>query len=61
VSEHFGGAIPDEITLTRDEAATVLLVLDDAVEDCRSPALRRRIEHAAQVIVEKFLPDLPDL
>jgi hypothetical protein len=57
----FGGSIPDEITLTRDEAATVLLAIDDAIPIARDGELRRRLEHAAQIIVDKFLPDLPYL
>lgn len=61
MSTPFGGSIPDEIVLTRQDAATVLLVLDDAVEQIDDDDLRRRLEGAAQLIVEKFLPDLPDL
>jgi hypothetical protein len=38
----------------------VLLALDD-VDEVTSPDLKQRIERAAQIIVEKFLPDLPDL
>ena len=57
----FGGSIPNEIVLTRDEAATVLLAIDDAVERLGDNELRARLERAAQTIVEKFLPDLPDL
>jgi hypothetical protein len=57
----FGGSIPDEIVLTRDEAATVLLAIDDAVEESADSELRARLEHAAQILVDKFLPDLPDL
>jgi hypothetical protein len=61
VSEPFGGAIPDEITLTRNEAATILLTIDDAVPVVRDAALRARLERAARIIVDKFLPDLPFL
>jgi hypothetical protein len=61
VTEPFGGALPDNISLSRAEAAMVLLALDDAVDEVTAPDLKRRIERAAQVIVEKFLPDLPDL
>jgi hypothetical protein len=57
----FGGSIPDEIVLTRDEAATVLLAIDDAVEQSEDNERRARLEHAAQIIVDKFLPDLPHL
>lgn len=61
MSDPFGGSIPDEIVLDRGEAAVILLALDDAVEEVEDEALRRRLERAAQMIVEKFLPDLPDL
>ncbi|MEX2659185.1 MAG: hypothetical protein WD232_05790 [Acidimicrobiales bacterium] len=64
MSDPIGGRIPDEIVLTRDEAARVLLALDEAVEAVEAVGdadLRRRLERAAQIIVEKFLPDLPDL
>ena len=61
VTTPFGGSIPDEIVLTRDEAATVLLAIDDAVEESEDNELRARLEQAAQIIIDKFLPDLPDL
>lgn len=61
MSAPFGGSIPDEITLTRHEAATVLFALDEAVEMTADDERRRRLEQAAQLIVEKLLPDLPDL
>ncbi len=61
MSEHFGGLLPDEITLTRQEAATVLFALDEAVETAADDDRRRRLGAAAQIIVEKLLPDLPDL
>jgi hypothetical protein len=61
VSTPFGGSIPDEITLTRHEAATVLFALDEAVEMAEDDGRRGRLEQAAQIIVEKLLPDLPDL
>lgn len=57
----FGGSIPDEIVLTRDEAATVLLAIDDAVELVMDASLRARLERSARIIVDKFLPDLPEL
>lgn len=61
MSDPIGGRIPDEIVLTREEAARVLLALDEAVEAVADAELRRRLEQGAQIIVEKFLPDLPDL
>ena len=61
MSDPIGGRIPDEIVLTREEAARVLLALDEAVEAVGDADLRRRLEQGAQIIVEKFLPDLPDL
>jgi hypothetical protein len=61
VSSPFGGFIPDEITLSRQDAATVLLALDNATANADSVALRVMLERAAQIIVDKLLPDLPDL
>ncbi|MCC7075925.1 MAG: hypothetical protein IT198_02265 [Acidimicrobiia bacterium] len=57
-----GDPLPDEILLSRDEAGSILFALDDAADALGSdPELRRRLEVAAQIIVEKFLPDVPDL
>lgn len=61
MSEPFGGSIPDEITLSRHEAVTVLFALDEAIEAAANDGRRRPLEDAAQIIVEKLLPDLPDL
>jgi hypothetical protein len=61
MSTPFGGSIPDEIVLTREKAATILLALDDAVERVADADVRRALQHAAQIIVDKFLPDLRDL
>jgi len=61
MSEPFGGSLPDEITLMRDEAAAVLLAIDDAIPVVKDAASRGRLEHAARIIVDKFLPDLPFL
>lgn len=57
-----GEPLPDEIRLSRAEAATILFALDEAVErtDTDEP-LRLRLEAAARIIVERLLPDLPDL
>ena len=60
MSEPFGGSIPTEITLSREEARDVLFALDDAIEAADGP-LRNRLEDAARIIVEKLLPDLPGL
>jgi hypothetical protein len=54
-------SLTDEITLTRDEAAQVLFALDAAMEALGSGDAYDGAERAAQVIIEKFLPDLPDL
>lgn len=43
MSMPFGGSIPDEITLTRLEAATVLFALDEAVEAAEDDERRRRL------------------
>jgi hypothetical protein len=57
-----GEPLPDEIVLSRDEAAAVLFALDAAMENTdRGSDLYRRLESAARIIVEKFLPDLPEL
>jgi len=61
MSEAFGGPIPDEIVLTREEAARVLFALDEAAEGADDSDERRRLEVAATIIIEKLLPDLPDL
>lgn len=61
MSEPFGGSIPDEISLDRQEAKLVLFALDDAIEAAPVGALRSRLEAAARIIVEKLMPDLPDL
>jgi len=48
--------------LSRDEAATVLFALDAGMELVpRDSDVYRNLEEAARIIVEKFLPDLPDL
>ena len=44
-----------------EEAATVLFALDDAAEVTRDNDQRRRLEGAAQIIIDKLLPDLKDL
>ena len=57
-----GTPLPDEIALTRQEATEVLFALDAAMEGVQAmPELYARLESAAGIIVEKFLPDLPDL
>jgi len=57
-----GTPLPDEIALTRQEATEVLFALDAAMEAVQAmPELYARLESAAGIIVEKFLPDLPDL
>jgi hypothetical protein len=57
VSEPLGGSIPDKISLSRDKAK---VALDPAMEDA-ADAVRARIDEAARIIVEKLLPNLPDL
>jgi len=57
-----GEPLPDEIELSRDEAAVVLVALDAAMETVdRGSDLYHRLEAAARILVEKFLPDLPEL
>jgi hypothetical protein len=57
----FGVALPDHLVLSRSKAAQLLLALDEAIEaaEVRSPEVARL--EAASVLVEKFLPDLPEL
>jgi hypothetical protein len=57
VSEPFGGSIPDKISLRRDKAR---VALGAAMEEA-ADAVRAGIEEAARIIVERLLPDLPDL
>jgi len=62
MSSQHGEPLPDEIELSRDEAATVLFALDAGMELVpRDSDVYRNLEEAARIIVEKFLPDLPDL
>ena len=57
-----GHPLPDEIVLTRREAGEILFALDAASEIAPpDAAVRLQIEEAARILVEKFLPDLPDL
>lgn len=57
-----GMPLPEEILLSRHEAATVLFALDAAMEAVEEgSALYARLEAAGRIIVEKFLPDLPEL
>lgn len=57
----FGGSIPDEIVLDIEEAKVLLFALDDAIEQIADEALQAQLGAAARIIVEKLLPDLPDL
>ena len=57
----FGGSIPEEISLNRDEAKAVLFALDDAMDATTDSLLQTRLEEAARIIIEKLMPDLPDL
>lgn len=57
-----GQPLPEEIVLSRDEAKQVLFALDDAIEAVPARSeLASRLDEAARLLVEKFLPDLPDL
>ena len=61
MSMPFGGSIPEEIVLNLEQATVVLFALDEAIEVAGETALRSRLKLAARIIVEKLLPDLPDL
>jgi hypothetical protein len=57
-----GDPLPHEIVLGLGEATTVLFALDAAVEALpQTSAVRRQLNEAVRIIVEKFLPDLRDL
>ena len=57
-----GDPLPDEIVLSRSEAAQILFALDEAIEAAEPGSLEAaRLEAAARVLVEKFLLDLPDV
>ena len=56
-----GDPLPGEIILSIREATVVLFALDEAAASAIKDDLRSRLEAAARIIVEKFLPDLPDL
>lgn len=57
-----GEALCEEIGLSRDETAARLFALDAAMERFETTSrVYGQLERAARFIVEKFLPDLPDL
>ena len=54
--------LPDEITLSRAEVATVLFALDVAVEDAEpESAVHQRLRAAQKLITAKLWPELGDL
>lgn len=61
MSTPFGGSIPEEIVLDLADAERLLFALDEAVAQADEAEVRARLEAAIRVIVEKLLPDLPDL
>lgn len=61
MSTPFGGSIPDEISLNREEAKVVLFALDDAIDAAPAGPHQARLEHAARIVVGKLMPDLPGL
>ena len=56
-----GHPIPDEITLTREEAARILFALDEAAVDAADSARPARFEAAAAILIDTLMPDLRDL
>ena len=57
-----GDPLPDEIVLTLHEAAQVLFALDEGIELAPDGSdAKAKLEDAARLLTEKFLPDLPDL
>jgi hypothetical protein len=53
--------LPDEITLDRDEAATVLFALDVVEESHIEPVRRAKVRRAVRLLTRKLWPDLGDL
>jgi hypothetical protein len=53
--------LPDEITLTRDEAAAILFGLDVVEQDGVDPEERAKVARAIHLLTAKLWPDLGDL
>lgn len=53
--------LPDEITLTRDEAAVILFGLDVVDQADVTPAEEAKMTRAVHVLTNKLWPDLGDL
>ena len=58
---HVAMELPEEITLSREEARKVMAALDLAEELTHGQAELTVIETAIRILAEKFLPDLPEL
>lgn len=61
MADHPIADLPDEITLTRDEAATVLFALDlgDTAVSSREEA--KKVGQAVRLLTRKLWPELGDL
>lgn len=53
--------LPDEITLTRDEAAVVLFGLDAVEQSDLEPDERAKVTRAIHLLTAKLWPDLGDI
>ncbi len=53
--------LPDEVTLTRDEAAVILFGLDVVEQADVDPEERAKVTRAIHLLTAKLWPDLGDL
>ncbi len=53
--------LPDEISVTRDEAAVVLLALDLLQTSAAAPDEAAKVRRAVRLLTRKLWPDLADL
>lgn len=53
--------LPDEITLTRDEAAVVLFALDVVDSAVSEPEEAEKVRRAVRLLTHKLWPELGDL
>lgn len=54
-------SLPDDITLTRDEAAEVLFALDVIEDADPEPDQQAKVRRAVRLLTAKLWPDLGDL
>ena len=56
-----GNPLPEEIVLSSEEARVVYLAIVVAIDELGDGEARRWCIAAQRILVEKYLPDLPDL